>query len=140
MDKNGCLYFEGRSDDIVLIHGRKISLIHIENELENLEEVHEAAVIPITENRKQVLAAFIDMEYNKNNLIINSSGYRDVKREDGIIILKKLAINDKIFTSLRKKLAHYEMPCKIIVLSEMPHNESGKKDKKKIQGMYQRIY
>ncbi len=46
MDKNGCLYFEGRSDDIVLIHGRKISLIHIENELENLEEVHEAAVIP----------------------------------------------------------------------------------------------
>ncbi len=138
MDKNGCLYFEGRSDDIVLIHGRKISLIHIENELENLEEVHEAAVIPITENRKQVLAAFIDMEYNKNNLIINSSGYRDGKREDGIIILKKLAINDKIFTSLRKKLAHYEMPCKIIVLSEMPHNESGKKDKKKIQKMYQR--
>ncbi len=50
--------------------------------------------------------------------------FRDVKREDGIIILQKLlAINDKIFTSLRKAFAHYEMPCKIIVLSEMPHNE-----------------
>lgn len=140
MDKNGCLYFEGRSDDIVLIHGRKISLIHIENELESLEEVHEAAVILVTENEKKVVAAFVDMDYNiKSSFIINSNSYNNINRENDVIILKKLSNNDKIFTNLRKKLAHYEMPCKIIVIDKMPHNESGKKDKKKIQEIYQKI-
>ncbi|MFG6328804.1 MAG: AMP-binding protein [Lachnospiraceae bacterium] len=137
MDKDGRFYFDGRSDDIVLIHGRKVSLINIENGLESLEEVHEAAVIFVEENGKQILAAFIDMEYNfRNNVIANN--YNNEKHKAGIYILKKLASNDKIFTSLRKRLAHYEMPCKIIVLSEMPHNESGKKDKIKIQGIYQK--
>lgn len=133
MDKYGCLYFEGRSDDIVLIHGRKISLIHIENELESLEEVHEAAAIPVIENGKRVIAAFIDMEYNINgSLVINSGGCNSTNGGKDIIILKKLSNNDKIFTSLRKRLAHYEMPCKILVINKMPHNSSGKKDKKKI--------
>ena len=136
IDQNGCLYFEGRSDDIVLIHGRKISLIRIENELESLEEVREAAVIPIIENGKQVIAAFIDMGYNINNFVVNGNGCISINKEKDVIILKKLSNNDKIFTSLRKKLAHYEMPCKIIVIDDMPHNESGKKDKKKIQEMW----
>ncbi|MCI9079443.1 MAG: long-chain fatty acid--CoA ligase [Lachnospiraceae bacterium] len=140
MDKDGSLYFEGRSDDIVSIHGRKVSLIHIENELESLEEVHEAAVIYIIENEKQVLAAFIDMEYNiKDSLVINNNNYSSIKQGENISILKKLATNDEIFTSLRKRLAHYEMPCKIIELNEIPHNGSGKKDKKKIQKLYKSI-
>lgn len=54
-------------------------------------------------------------------------------------ILKRLAGNDNIFINIRKKLAHYEMPCKIIVLRKMLYNESGKKDKNKILEMYKEV-
>ena len=121
MDSNGNFYFDGRSDDIVLIHGRKVSLTHIENELENSEEVHEAVVI----YDNNILAAFIDIksQYKENCL-------------DDKYILKTLGNKDSIFNKLRKVLAHYEMPDKIIVLNKMLYNESGKKDKKKIWNIY----
>ncbi|MCX4325879.1 MAG: AMP-binding protein [Lachnospiraceae bacterium] len=111
MDKEGNLYFQGRSDDIVLIHGRKISLINIENELEKMEDIREAAVVSVLDNQKNILIAFISIKSSNIN------------------------IND-IFSNLRKTLAHYEMPCKIIVSGEIPHNGSGKKDKKKILEIY----
>lgn len=139
IDKEGCLYFKGRNDDIVLIHGRKISLINIEDELENLEGVHEAVVIPVEENGKKMLAAFISMEYNYRNSITTGNNYNSIRQKEDIYILKKLANNDKIFARLRKRLAHYEMPCRIIVLNKIPHNVSGKKDKMKIQDTYQGI-
>lgn len=121
MDSDGNLYFDGRSDDIVLIHGRKVSLTHIENELEKSEEVNEAVVI----YDNNILAAFIDIkdQYKENCL-------------DYKYILKILGNKDNIFNKLRKVLAHYEMPDKIIVLNKMFYNESGKKDKKKILKIY----
>lgn len=140
LDKEGCLYFMGRSDDIVLIHGRKISLINIENGLESLEGVNEAAAIQVTENGKQMIVAFIVMEYNNRDSIAENDTYNIIKQKEDIYILEKLASNDKIFTRLREKLAHFEMPCKIIVLSKIPHNESGKKDKKKLISIYAVFY
>ena len=108
-------------DDIVLIHGRKVSLTHIENEMEKSEEVNEAVVI----YDNNILAAFIDIkdQYKENCL-------------DYKYILKILGNKDNIFNKLRKVLAHYEMPDKIIVLNKMFYNESGKKDKKKILKIY----
>lgn len=126
MDKEGNLYFKGRSDDIVLIHGRKVSLINIENKLEEIETIHEAAVIPVMGNRKYILLAFIDF---KEDAIYNNTANENN-------ILEKLPGNSDIFKKLRKKLANYEMPCKIIVLKQMVYNGSGKKDKKKILEMY----
>ncbi len=126
MDKEGNLYFNGRSDDIVLIHGRKVSLINIESKLEEIEGIHEAAVVPVTGNKKCILLAFIDLAGN----IVYSNAC------NGSNILKKLPGDSDIFKKLRKKLANYEMPCKIIVLNKMVYNGSGKKDKKKILEMY----
>lgn len=111
MDSSGNLYFNGRSDDIVQIHGRKVSLIHIEDELEKLGEVHEAAAVFTGSNRNGKITAFIDT--NGNDVDI-----------------------DAIFCNLRKTLSSYEMPCKIIVMDKMLYNESGKKDKKKISDKY----
>lgn len=126
MDKKGSLYFKGRNDDIVLIHGRKVSLINIENKLEEIEGIHEAAVIPVMGNKKYILLAFIDF---KGDITYNSACNESN-------ILKKLPGDSNIFKKLRKKLANYEMPCKIIVLKQMVYNGSGKKDKKKILEMY----
>ena len=71
------------------------------------------------------IAAFIDIkdQYKENCL-------------DYKYILKILGNKDNIFNKLRKVLAHYEMPDKIIVLNKMFYNESGKKDKKKILKIY----
>lgn len=124
MDNNGRLYFDGRSDDIVLIHGRKVSLSRIENELEKFEEVHEAVVITDSNN---MLAAFIDIK----------DPYNEHCQHDKYI-LKSLGNKDNIFNKLRKVLAHYEMPGKIFVLNKMLYNESGKKDKKKILKIYRK--
>lgn len=122
MDSDGRFYFDGRSDDIILIHGRKISLTRIENELEKLGEVNKALVICGDNN---MLVAFIDIKnpYNGN---CQYNKY----------ILKSLGNKDNIFNKLRKVLAHYEMPDKIFVLNKMFYNESGKKDKKKILSIY----
>lgn len=115
MDTDGNLYFKGRSDDIVLIHGRKVSLINIENELEKMEDIYEAAVVSVMDKRKNMLIAFISIKPGNVNTSVNTGN---------------------ISSNLRKNIAHYEMPCKIIVLDEIPHNGSGKKDKKKILEIY----
>lgn len=115
MDAEGNLYFKGRSDDIVLIHGRKISLVNIENELEKMEDIHEAAAVSVMDKQKNILIAFISIKPGNVNTNVNIGN---------------------ISSNLRKRLAHYEMPCKIIVLDEIPHNGSGKKDKKKILEIY----
>lgn len=104
-----------RSDDIVLIHGRKISLVNIENELEKMEDIHEAAVVSVMDKQKNIIIAFISIKPGNVNTNVNIGN---------------------ISSNLRKRLAHYEMPCKIIVLDEIPHNGSGKKDKKKILEIY----
>lgn len=111
MDMQGNLYFDGRSDDTVIIHGRKVSLVRIENELEKLEEVYEAAAVFVKKNNKEIIVAFISVSW---------------KFKDKNVILNKL----------RKSLAHYEMPSKIVVLDKMVYNESGKKDKNKILALY----
>lgn len=113
MDEKGNLYFDGRSDDIVIIRGRKVSLAHIENELEKLAQVHEAAAIFTDKNGKEMIIAFIDV----------LRGFKD---------------KNYVLHKLRESLAHYEMPSKIVVLDKMFYNESGKKDKKKIWEFYKR--
>lgn len=111
MDEKGNFYFDGRSDDIVIIRGRKVSLLHIENELEKLAEVKEAAVIFKEADKKEKLIAFVETVNN----------FKDT---------------NYLLCKLRKFLAHYEMPSKIVILDKMFYNESGKKDKRKIYECY----
>lgn len=111
IDAQGNLYFDGRSDDIVIVHGRKISLARIENELEKLEEVYEAAAIFTKKDNKEIIVAFISV----------SQQFKD---------------KNDILNKLRNSLAHYEMPSKIVVLDKMFYNESGKKDKLTLASSY----
>lgn len=104
-DAEGNFYFLGRSDDIVNIRGRKISLLKIQNHLEQFLEVQEAAVLYQKETDKGPVA---------------------------FVVLKKEIPVGALAAKLREKLAHYEMPRKIMILQAIPKNESGKTDKKKL--------
>ncbi len=111
MDEDGNLYFEGRGGDIVQIHGRKISLQKIEREICRLDGVSRAAALLLEKNpgEKGCLVAFLCTEENR--------------KIDETFCL----------ATLRRRLAAFEMPGRIIQLEEMPENESGKVDKKKLQ-------
>lgn len=132
MDEDGNLYFDGRSDDIVSIRGRKISLMRIENEIEKIEYVNEAAVMLIEEDTKSIVTAFV--EFNDTEILKESI----IKRNGAFRVPEFAGIDSKsdIFARLRKSLAHYEMPMRIISVNKMYHNESGKKDKKNLRKRY----
>ena len=47
---------------------------------------------------------------------------------------------NKVFQKLKNKLKSYEMPDKLIVVREMPRNDSGKIEKKKLKQEWNRQF
>ncbi|RKI40721.1 AMP-binding protein [bacterium D16-51] len=108
-DEAGNFYFAGRKDDILFIRGRKISAVKIENILEQLPEIREAAV---TKQDKEAgepfLVAYIALQEGEK--------YQE----------------QNIYRKLRQSLAHYEMPRRFCIVKNLPRNESGKVDKQRL--------
>jgi long-chain acyl-CoA synthetase len=105
MDKNGFLFFKGRSDDIIKSRGEKVSPTEIEHALTAIDGISEAAVVAQEdENLGQAIIAFVTI--NKTDLI-------DRK-------IKKLLM-DKVET--------YMVPKEIIIVNELPKTANGKIDK-----------
>lgn len=122
LDDFGNLYFEGRSDDIVGIRGRKVSKAKIEAAICEKEEVSEAAVI--MEKEKDILTAYVSVKDSIRNEIFADEN-------------KKNEFEQNIYTDIRKRLAHFEMPRRIVLIKEMPHNkDTGKIDRKSILDKY----
>ena len=118
-DDDGNLYFEGRSDDIVGIRGRKVSKAKIEAAICEYDNVSEAAVV--LEKEKDILTAYVSVKEGVRESIFNNEK-TCAEFEQGI------------YRYIRKKLAHFEMPRKIILLKEMPHNvDTGKIDIKSLK-------
>ena len=115
---DGNLYFEGRLDDIVGIRGRKVSKAKIEAAICEYDNVSEAAVV--LEKEKDILTAYISVKESIGEKIFNNeNSYAEFEQE--------------IYRCIRKKLAHFEMPRKIIFLKKMPHNaDTGKIDVKSL--------
>jgi long-chain acyl-CoA synthetase len=111
MDKEGNLYFDGRTDDILNIHGRKISALKVENTLEACREIAEAAVI-----YHRQLIAYITLSTDENVALDESEVLSSVRRQ-----LKQSG------------LSSYEMPQKIHIIDKLPRNDSGKTDKRALK-------
>ena len=108
-DEEGNFYIAGRKDDILLIRGRKISAIKIENILEQLPEIREAAVTGENkETGEPYLVAYIALQEGEK--------YQE----------------QKVCQKLRQSLAHYEMPRRFYTVKKLPRNESGKVDKQRL--------
>lgn len=108
MDEKGNLYFDGRSDDIVNIRGRKVSTYKIESSCNELAEIKESAVVRKVDGQREYLALY---------LVTTNNEYKDAK-----ILREKLS----------NKLAPFEIPGHIVFLEELPKKESGKIDKQKL--------
>ena len=105
LDSDGYLYIEGRSDDMVVIGGENVYPVEVEQVIEALPGVVEAAVIGIEDDEfGQVLAAFVE---------------GTITPED-------------VEAACRSKLASYKVPRKIDVMAELPRNATGKVAKKEL--------
>ncbi len=109
IDAQGHLHFLGRTDDIVNANGRKVSALKIDDALMLVEGVSEAYVLSVHNGDADDLVAFVasEIKYSKQELV----------------------------SLLRKSLEDYEVPKQFILLDTLPHNESGKVDKKALYGL-----
>lgn len=63
MDAEGFLYFVGRSDDIIKSRGEKVSPVEVENVLQALDGVREAAVVGVSDELLgQAIRAYVVLE------------------------------------------------------------------------------
>jgi D-alanine--poly(phosphoribitol) ligase subunit 1 len=111
--QDGYLFFDGRIDFQIKLHGYRIEIGDIENNLHSLTNVRDAVVIPVMKNNKaDFLAAFVILKERTD-----SSDYeitRALKRE------------------LSRHLPDYMIPRKFIFVEQFPMTNNGKADRRKL--------
>ncbi len=113
--EDGFLFCEGRMDFQVKLHGHRIELEDIDANLLKNKKIRQAATIPNYKDEKvHSLTTYI--VYGEN-------------------IEQRFEVIKKIKSELKKLVPDYMIPKKIIFLDEMPLNNNGKIDKKKLKGM-----
>lgn len=99
MDTDGHLFIEGRADDMVVVGGENVYPIEIEEVIEALDGVQEAAVLGVKdEEYGEVLAAFVAGS----------------------------ASEDQVIQACKKDLASYKVPRRVEKLDELPRTSTGK--------------
>jgi len=111
--QDGLLFFDGRIDFQIKLHGYRIEIGDIENNLHTLPNIRDAVVIPVMKNDKaDYLAAFVVLKER-----MNKSDYeitRMLKRE------------------LNGRLPDYMIPRKFIFVEQFPMTNNGKADRHKL--------
>ena len=112
--RDGMLFFEGRQDSQIKLHGYRIELADIEANFLALPEVLDCAVVPVVRHGAiQFLAAFVVP--------------RIVCPEEGS---ESAALADSFRTSLSSRLPTYMLPRKIHLRPFLPLTANGKADRR----------
>jgi fatty-acyl-CoA synthase len=99
LDDDGYLFIEGRADDMVVIGGENVYPIEVEEIIESMSGVDEAAVLGVTDDEYgEVLAAFVVGSVSEDDVISNC----------------------------KEELASYKVPKRVEVLDELPRTSTGK--------------
>jgi len=103
MDKNGLLYFKGRSDDIIKTRGEKVSPAEIENTLYGIEGIREAVVV----GEPDAILGEAVVAY--------------------VVLDKTSDLTDrKIKQHCFGKLENFMVPQKIVIVDQLPKTMTGK--------------
>lgn len=110
--KAGMLFYEGRIDLQVKLHGYRIEMEDIEENLRRIPEVEQAVVLPVyIEEKVKYLRAFCVYRGQIEN---KSNAVRTIKME------------------LAKLVPQYMIPKKIDFIDEIPMTNNGKADRRKL--------
>ena len=116
--EDGLLFFDGRIDFQVKLHGYRIEIGDIESHLRTLANVQDAAVVPVLKNEHiDHLQAYVILKSRTAG-----SDYeimRGLKRELG------------------ERLPDYMIPRKFVFLAQFPMTANGKTDRRKLAGQSQ---
>lgn len=117
LDESGILYFGGRFDMQVQLHGYRIELSDVERNLLKLEMISSAVVLPQldSDNRLRRLVACV---------VVDSDVMEKHDEQEVRWMMKE---------ALGKQIPKYMIPSKIFFLNELPRNQNGKMDRKKLQ-------
>lgn len=109
--ENGMLFFAERKDELIKLHGFRIELTEIDNELINIENIKDAITVPLKRGNEVVkLVSFIISD-------------------DEINI-------DEIKEKIAKILPYYMVPSDMIQIGKFPYNANHKIDKKALIEIY----
>ena len=110
--QDGMLFYEGRIDRQIKIHGHRIELDEIEIRLRDIPFVRSSAVFVDSENHdKRIIAAV------------------DVCKEQSADV-------DKVYKYLKSSCPQYMLPRDIFFLDTIPFNDRGKTDYKELKKIY----
>ena len=111
--QDGLLFFEGRMDFQIKLHGYRIEIGDIESNLHALTNVQDAVVIPAMKNeRADYLVAFMILKSKSEKS--DFEVMREMKRQ------------------LSERVPDYMVPRKFVFLAEFPTTTNGKVDRKKL--------
>ena len=107
MDAEGFLYFVGRSDDIIKTRGEKVSPVEVENVLQAIDGVREAAVAGVPDELLgQAIRAWVVLQPG----VTLSAG--------------------QIRAQCMKRLENFMVPQQIVLCTELPRTTTGKVSRK----------
>ncbi len=111
--KNGQLFFEGRMDSQVKVHGYRIELGDLEANLRALPEIADAVVLPVMkQERIDSLAAIVVLAVEKSGSDFEMSA--------------------RLKSRLGERLPAYMVPRKFIYVDAFPMTANGKADRRKL--------
>jgi D-alanine--poly(phosphoribitol) ligase subunit 1 len=114
--EDGLLFFEGRMDFQIKLHGYRIEIGDIESNLHKLSEIQDAVVVPAMRNgRADYLVAFAIL---KNALLTS-----------------EFEMSQALRSRLSERLPDYMVPRKFVFLTEFPATSNGKVDRRRLARM-----
>jgi long-chain acyl-CoA synthetase len=109
LDADGYLYLSGRADEMVKVGGEKVYPVELENAIERIEGVEEAAVIALPDS--------------KHGLLLHAF----VKRKPGAQLDETM-----LRAACREILEPYKIPRTFTFVDSLPRTMSGKTDKRSL--------
>ncbi|MFC6322678.1 D-alanine--poly(phosphoribitol) ligase subunit DltA [Companilactobacillus baiquanensis] len=115
--QDGMLFYKGRTDFQIKMHGYRIELEEIDSLLGNLAQVKQSCTVPLYNNKKQV-----------SKIIAN------IVLENQFKELDQRELNIQIKDELRKTTMEYMIPNVLQFVEDLPISSNGKIDRKALMG------
>lgn len=116
-DEDGLLFYKGRTDFQIKMHGYRIELEEVDSLLAELQQVKQSCTVPLYNNKKQV-----------NKIIAH------VVLEDQFESTDDKQLNQDIKDELKKNTMEYMIPNVFKFVKQLPISKNGKIDRKALIG------
>ena len=139
VDEQGVLHCEGRFDSLIKLHGFRIELEDVEENIRALRGVKQACVVPVVHKESiAYLKAFIVLQKHPDG----TPAYEELESdaadcagccdngEGKVEVPSKLDLERSLKASLAARIPEYMVPRRFALIDEMPLTPNGKIDRK----------